>query len=66
MTIATKSPRSSTEKNTAAGRAAARVRDKLRDNYLANGLITRAEYEVARDALNLAKRQLRNLDKATA
>lgn len=58
--------RTSTEKNTAAGRAAARVRDKLRDNYLANGYITRSEYAVALDALNLAKRQMRNLDKATA
>jgi transcription elongation GreA/GreB family factor len=64
LNTATKSPRSSTEKLTAAGRAAARVRDKLRDNYRANGLITNAEYEVAKDALNLIKRQLRNLEKA--
>lgn len=58
--------RTSTEKQTAIGRAKARTRDKLRDNYLANGLITRDEYLVALDALNLTARQMRNLDKAVA
>lgn len=54
----------STEKTTEVGRAKARTRDKLRDNYLANGFITKHEYIVALDALNLNARQLRNLEKS--
>jgi hypothetical protein len=59
-----KSLRSSTEKLNPIGRAKARTRDKARDNWLANGLITRSEFEAIKDALNVNARQLRNLEKA--
>lgn len=54
----------STEKLTPIGRAKARTRDKMRDNYLKNGLITQHEYDVACDALNLVARQIRNMQRA--
>lgn len=56
--------RTSTEKVTDIGRAKARTRDKLRDNYLKNGYITRHEFEVAKDALNLVARQVKSLERA--
>ena len=54
----------STESRTPYGRAKKRTRDKLRDNYLRNGLLTEHEYRAACDALNLANRQMRNIDRA--
>jgi hypothetical protein len=36
----------------------------MRDNLLANGVITRSEYEAALGALNLAATHMRNMDKA--
>jgi hypothetical protein len=59
-----RSRRSSTEKLTPYGLAKARVRDYMRDNLLANGVITRSEYAAALEALNLAATHMRNMDKA--
>lgn len=59
-----RSRRSSTEKLRPYGMAKARVRDYMRDNLLANGLITRSEYETALEALNLAAAHMRNMDRA--